>query len=395
MKRSSALLLAAILTALPGCASSGRLEPMEAQDPSKIEKVFVYFGTYTRGASKGIYQYSMDPATGKLTAAGVTEGIANPSFLAIHPKGTFLYSVGEVGNYKGKRAGAVSAFAVDPKSGALTHLNTQSSEGGGPCHLVVDKAGRNVLVANYGGGSVACLPIDADGRLRKASSFIQHKGSSVNPRRQKGPHAHSINVDAGNNFAFAADLGLDKVLIYKLDSEKGTLTPNTPAFGKVAPGGGPRHFAFHPGGKFAYTNNEITSSVTAFSYDAKAGVLKDIGTASTLPKGFSGGNSTAEVQVSPNGKFVYCSNRGHDSIAIFRVDQATGRLTAIGHESTQGKTPRNFGIDPTGSFLIAANQNSSNVVVFRMDKDKGTLTPTGQNLKVPTPVCVKFLAVRR
>ncbi|HJS09091.1 MAG TPA: lactonase family protein, partial [Pirellulales bacterium] len=249
-----------------------------------------------------------------------------------------------------------------------------------------------VLVANYGGGSVAVLPIDKDGRLRPASSFVQHKGSSVNPKRQEAPHAHSINVDPAGAFAVVADLGLDKVLVYRFDAAAGTLTANDPPHATVSPGAGPRHFAFHPSGRFAYVINEMNSTVTAFAYDAKKGTLSEIDTKSTLP-GPQQGNSTAEVQVHPSGKFLYGSNRGHNSLAIFRIDEKTGALTAAGHQLTGGRTPRNFGIDPTGKFVLAANQGSDSVVVFRVDQETGKLEETGQSIKVPTPVCVKFLPV--
>lgn len=364
--------------------------PALAADPPK--ELLAYFGTYTNsGKSKGIYCYRLDMASGKLSEAGVTEGIKNPSFLAIHPTGTFLYAVSEVSSADGKPAGAVSAFALDKKSGKLTPLNHQSSEGAGPCHVSVDKSGRCAYVANYGSGSIASLPINNDGSLAKAASAIQHEGSSVVPNRQAGPHAHSINVSPDNRFAVAADLGLDKVLIYKLDLLKGTLTANDPAFGATPKGGGPRHFAFHPSAKFAYVCNEIKSSVTAFAYDAEKGSLTEIQTISTLPEMVMS-NSTAEIQVHPSGKFVYCSNRGHDSLAIFSVDEKTGKLTAAGHQKTLGRTPRNFGIDPTGTYVIACNQNTDNVAVFKVDQASGKLTQVGEPINVPSPVCVKFLA---
>jgi 6-phosphogluconolactonase len=317
--------------------------------------------------------------------------VVNPSFLAIHPNRRFLYAIGEVGQFAGGKGGAVSAFAVDPESGKLTLLNQKSSRGPGPCHVVIDKSGANVLVANYGGGSVACLPIGEDGRLGDATSFIQHKGSSVNRQRQEGPHAHSINLDPANRFAFAPDLGLDKIMIYRLDAAGHLLTPNDPPAATVAPGSGPRHFDFHPNGRFAYAINELASTITAFEYDAERGTLQTIQTVTTLPEGFEGKSFTADVHVHPSGKFVYGSNRGHDSIAIFAVDSATGKLTPIGCESTQGKTPRNFGIDPTGAYLLAANQDTDNVVVLRIDAATGKLEPTGQSIRVPMPVCVKFL----
>ena len=359
---------------------------------AKPEKLLVYFGTYTRGESKGIYCYELDLASGKLTEVGATSGVTNPSFLAIHPSGKFLYAVSEVAEGE-KKVGAVTAFALDRKTGALTKLNYQGSGGAGPCHVAVDKTGKVALVANYGGGSVESIPISEDGQLKAPASVIQHKGEVALAKRQGGPHAHSINVDAGNRFAFAADLGLDKILVYKLDAEKGTLTPHDPPFAKVKDGSGPRHFAFHPSGKFAYACEEITSEVTAFTYDAAKGVLTDIQTLSTLPADYKmPGNSTAEVQVHPSGKFVYVSNRGHDSLAIFRVDESTGKLTAAGHAPSGGKTPRNFGIDPTGTYVLAANQATGNVIVLRVDQETGALKPTGASIEIPAPVCVKFLA---
>lgn len=295
----------------------------------------------------------------------------------------------EVDEIDGKRTGAVAAFAIKD-DGSLTPGNRESSGGQGPCHLVVDKSGKNVLVANYGGGSVACLPIDRYGRLSKASAFIQHKGKSVDRARQEAPHAHSVNLDPANRYAFVADLGLDQVLVYRFDADKGSLEPNDPPAAKVKPGSGPRHFAFHPSGRFAYVINEMASTITAFSYDAAKGVLTELQTISTLPEEVKG-NSTAEVQVHPSGKFVYGSNRGHNSIAGFAVDAKSGKLSAIGHQSTGGKTPRNFAIDPSGKYLLAENQDSDTIVVLAIDDDSGKLSPTGNEIKIAKPVCVKFL----
>lgn len=354
------------------------------------ETVRTYIGTYTRGDSQGIYLLDLDLKTGKLTSQGLAAESVNPSFLALHPSGKYLFAVNEVGQLDGEKSGGVSAFRIEAKSGKLKLLNQQLSLGGAPCYLVVDNAGKNVLVANYTGGSVACLPINENGELGKATSFIQHEGSSVDPRRQKGPHAHSINLDAANRYAFAADLGLDKVLIYRFDSAGGKLTTNDPAFAKVKGGAGPRHFDFHPSGRFAYVINEMHLTVTAFSYDAQSGKLTELQTISTIPGGVQNGFSTAEVQVHPSGKFLYGSNRGHDSIAVFSIDQKTGKLTSVEHEPTGGRTPRNFGIDPTGQFLLAANQSTNDVVVFRIDQQTGVLSPTGNKVAVPSPVCVKF-----
>lgn len=352
--------------------------------------VTVYVGTYTAGTeSKGIYRFTLDLDTGQLTPAGEPAAAANPSFLAFHPSGRFLYAVSEVRDFE-PNAGAVSAFAIDPKTGALTLLNQQSSKGPGPCHLSLDKDGKNVLVANYGGGSVAVLPVQADGRLKTSSTLLQHLGSSVNPRRQAAPHAHSINLDPVNRYALVADLGLDKVFVYRFEAGAGTLLPHDPQSFQTAPGAGPRHLAFRPGGANAYVINEMTSTVTALRWDAANGELTEIQTLSTLPEGFSGDNSTAEVVVSPDGKFLYGSNRGHDSIAIFAIDQASGRLTPVGHQPTLGKTPRNFAIDPSGAYLLAANQGSDTLAVFRIDRATGRLTPVGAPVSVPRPVCVRM-----
>jgi len=352
--------------------------------------VTVYVGTYTRGKSEGIYQFRMDLASGALSAVGVTPHVVNPSFLALHPTRNFLYAVNSVSDFGGQSTGAVTAFAIDGRTGELRRLNQQASGGAGPCHLVVDRGGTHVLLANYAGGSVAVLPIRPDGTLGPATAVVEHVGSSVNPTRQQGPHAHSIHVDAANRFAIAADLGLDKLLVYHYDSDHGTLSPNDPPAATVAPGAGPRHFAFHPGGRFAYVINEIDSTVTMFTYDAQRGVLAAKQTVSTLPAGFQGTSTTAEVQVSPDGRFLYGSNRGHDSIAVFSIDLENGHLRPIGQTSSGGRTPRNFGIDPTGRYLIAANQDTNNLVVFRIDPRSGTLSPTGHEVEVPMPVCVKM-----
>jgi 6-phosphogluconolactonase len=355
----------------------------------------VYFGTYTGRESKGIYVARFDGKTGKVSEPEVAAETASPSFLAIHPNRKFLYAVGEVDSFAGKKEGAVNAFAIDAQTGKLTLLNQQSSGGAGPCHITVDKTGRVVLVANYGGGTVASLPVQADGKLGPAGSVIQHKGSSANPKRQEGPHAHSINIDANNRFAVAADLGLDQLLVYKVNPDKATLEPNDPPHRAVKPGSGPRHFAFHPDGRHAYVINELGCTTTAFTYDASRGELRETQTISTLPEGESvqPGYSTAEVQVHRTGKFVYGSNRGHDSIVVYRVEEDTGKLTHVENESTQGRTPRNFGIDPSGGYLFAANQGSGTVVVFRINQQSGALDPTGEVVKVPMPVCVKFMPV--
>ncbi|MBX3438611.1 MAG: lactonase family protein [Planctomycetaceae bacterium] len=352
----------------------------------------VYFGTYTQRESRGIYLSTLDVATGALSPAQLVAESEQPSFVALHPTRPLLYAVNETQEFNGQPGGGVSAFTIDPADGALTELNCEATHGGAPCHLVVDHAGRNVLVANYSGGNVAVLPIREDGSLAPASCVIQHTGSSVNPQRQQEPHAHSINLDASGEFAFVCDLGLDQVLVYRYDAKQGTLSPHEPPSTSTPPGSGPRHFAFHPSGRFAYANLEITSAVQAFRYHPPIAVLYGFQTISTLPEDYPAGNSTAETQVHPSGRFVYCSNRGHDSIAVYRVNEDSGELTFVEHAPTHGQMPRNFGIDPSGTFLIAANQETDNVFVFRIDTESGRLSPTGHSLRVPMPVCVKFAA---
>lgn len=359
---------------------------------ARAEKYHVYFGTYTSGVSQGIYLSEFDSRSGSLSKPELVAETRNPSFLALHPNGNFLYAVGEVNDAQGKRAGAVNAYARDAATGKLTALNQETSGGLGPCHVSVDASGKCVLVANYGSGSIAALPIENDGSLAAAATTIQHEGSSVNPKRQTGPHAHFITPSPDNKFALVCDLGLDKILAYELNAPAAKLTPATPAFAKVAPGAGARHLAFSPDGKFAYVVNELNLTVTAFAYDASTAKLTELQTLSALPADytFTERDSGAHILVHPSGKFLYSSNRGHDSIGVFARDLTTGKLTLIKNASSQGKIPRNFGIDPTGRWLLAANQNSDSVVVFAVDTDSGQLKPTGQTITVGAPVCVVF-----
>ena len=374
-----------------GGAAKGRSKQTMAE--KKPKGYLVYVGTYTKKGSEGIYIYRFDTATGALESVGTATGLKNPSFLAIHPSRRYLYAVNELGTVDGKSAGGVTAFSIDPKTGALTMLNQQPAHGASTCHISVDATGKYALVANYSTGSAAMLPIQEDGRLGEASCVVQHEGSSKCPRRQKGPHAHSINIDPGNRYAFVADLGLDKVMIYGLDLAAGKLTPNDPPYAEIHPGAGPRHFTFHPNKRWAYAINELDNTMTVFEYDEKTGALKTIQTETTLPADFKDTSYCADVHVLPSGKFVYGSNRGHNSIVIFAIDPNTGKLTLVGHEPTQGDHPRNFAIDPTETFLLVANQNNDNIVPFRIDPDKGTLTPTGHITTVSMPVCIKFMPV--
>ena len=358
-------------------------------------KYLVYVGTYTGEdtKSKGIYAFRYDAATGQVTPLGLAAETTNPSFVAAHPNGKFLYAVNEVGDYKGPNSGGVSAFSIDRATGKLTFLNELPSRGADPCYITVDRTGKFVLVANYTGGSVIVYPILEDGRLGEASAFVQHTGHGPNAERQEGPHAHSIDLSPDNRFAFVDDLGLDELLVYKFDAAKGSLTPNDPPFAKLDPGVGPRHFALRPDGKFAYVVTEIGRNVTVFSNDASSGRLQRVQTLTTLPADYTGRNDDAEIEVHPSGKFVYASNRGHDSLAEFAIDSGKGTLTTIEIASTGGKEPRSFEIDPTGTLLFAANQKSDNIVVLKIDAKTGKLTPTGQMLDVGSPVCVKFVAL--
>ncbi len=367
---------------------------MAAEVAGSDRPLLVYIGTYTGSKSQGIYLARFQPATGRLSAPELAAETKNPSFLALHPNRPVLYAVGEIGNFEGKRTGAVSAFGIDEPTGKLTLLNQQSSGGAGPCYLAVDATGGCVLVANYGGGSVAVLPIEADGRLREPSMTVPHQGSSVNPQRQAGPHAHCTVPDPANRFALVCDLGLDKVLVYRLDPGKGALAPNDPPFVSAKPGSGPRHLAFHPNGRFVYVINEIKSTLTAYGYDAPAGVLKELQTVPMLPADFKADNICAEVQVHPSGRFVYGSSRGHDSIAAFAIDPKSGQLTFIERQSTQGKTPRHFALDPGGHWLLAENQDSDNVVIFQVDTESGRLRPTGQRAAVGAPACLVFVGAK-
>ncbi|HXA67641.1 MAG TPA: beta-propeller fold lactonase family protein [Bryobacteraceae bacterium] len=367
----------------------------QASPPAKATRTnagdrTMYVGTYTRGASKGIYGYRFDSLTGKSAPIGLVAETENPSFLAIHPSQRFLYAANEISKYEGQSAGSVSAFAIDPGTHALKLLNRVSSRGAGPCHVAVDKTGKWLFVANYNSGSVAAFPIHEDGSLGEASAFFQHAGSSLNKERQSGPHAHVVALSPDNRFVLVADLGLDRVFSYRVDSSNGGLAANDPAFVMLAPGSGPRHLAFRPDGKFVYSINEMLSTVTAFRYDASRARLKELQTLSTLPNGWSGSSTTAEIVVHPNSRFLYASNRGDDSIAIFRIDPSRGALTFVDRTPTQGKTPRNFAIDPSGAFLLAANQDSGSIVTFRIDPSTGRLASSGDALEVPSPVCILF-----
>jgi 6-phosphogluconolactonase len=344
-----------------------------------------YVGGYTDKDGRGIYAFRFDAGTGRLTPLGLAVETPNPSFIVLHPTGKYLYAVGFTGPATGPRIGLVSAFAVDPASSKLTLINQQSSGGGGPVRITINQAGTHVLVANYGTGSVCVLPVEADGRLDTATALQQHTGTGPNPSRQDQPHAHSLVLDPANRFAFACDLGIDKVMIYQFDAAGGTLTHHGSV--TLAPGSGPRHFTFSPDGNFAYVISEMLSTITAFRYDAAEGKLTGIQTLSTLPADWKGMNTAAEVHVHPSGKFVYASNRGNDSIATYHT-APDGRLSLMGLTPCGGKTPRYFTFDSTGTWLLCANQNSGTLTVFKINQDTGLPRQVGTPIKVPHPTCI-------
>src|ERR1051325_2235718 len=359
------------------------------KQPAPAKKdFFAFVGTYTaKTQSKGIYAFRYDAGTGKLTTLGVAAETPDPSFVAIHPSGKYLYAVNESG-----KSSMVTSFALDAKTGKLTQLNQVPSLGEDPCYIAFDQSGKYILVANYTSGTLAVFPILADGKIGEKTALIQNSGTlGPNKERQEGPHAHWIETSADNHFALTADLGLDEILIFQFDAAKGTLGPHIPPSASLKAGAGPRHAAFSPNGKFLFVANELASTVTSFSFEAKKGALKQINSFSTLPPEFSGRNDVAEIAVHPSGKFLYVSNRGMDSIALFAIDAKSGRVTQMGGVPTGGKEPRHFAIDPAGNFMFVENQLSDTIVVFHVDANSGQLTPTGDTLSVPSPVCLKFV----
>lgn len=359
---------------------------------ARADRHRVFIGTYTAGdsISKGIYTCEFDTESGKLTEPVLAAELINPSFLAIHPGGKVLYAVNEVSEGQGRGNGAVTALRING-DGSLTKINQQPTEGGAPCHCNVDATGTSLLVANYVGGNVVVFPLGDDGALLPMSCNIQHEGSSIDKSRQEAPHAHSINLSSDNKFAYAADLGIDRIMIYEFEAGKHTLSPATQPAALVTPGGGPRHFAIHPSGKFAWTNNEMSMVVTGFSRNPDNGSLYAIQEISTVPAGYDGRKSTAECLVHPSGSFLYVSNRGHETITVYKVDQETGLLTYLENEPTGGMEPRNFFIEPSGKWLLAENQNSDSVFVFAINQETGELEPTGDSIRVGQPVCIRML----
>jgi len=356
-------------------------------------KYLVFVGTYTDKGSQGIYSYRFDPASGTATPLGLAAKTQNPSFLAASSDGRFLYAVNEVSTLNGQAVGGVSAFAVDRNTGKLTLLNQVSSLGAGPAHLALDRTGKYLLVANYDAGSVAAFPVQSDGTLGPHTAFVQHTGSSVNRKRQEAPHAHYIEASPDNRFVLVADLGTDKLYVYRFDAQHGTLSPATPAFAQVMPGAGPRHFAFAPSGKFVYLANELTGTVTVFAYDAQSAKLASKQTISALPKDFHGENTEAEIAVDVSSKFLYVSNRGDQTndITGFSISPTDGTLTFVERISSGGKNPRSFALDRSGEWLFAANQDSDNIQLFRVDPSSGRLTAASQITGISRPVCIVLI----
>ena len=362
--------------------------------PHSQEPMMLLVGTYTSGESKskGIYVLKFDPRNASITSHGVVGGVEDPSFLMFDQSRKFVYAVNETLEYNGKKSGSVSSFAVDAKNGSLTLLNKQPSMGAAPCHLTVSRNARFVLVANYFGGNVAVLPVNKDGSLVPAVDVEQHAGSGPNKDRQEAAHAHSVVLDPNGRFAFVNDLGVDRIFIYEFDPLTGSLNPNgNQSYYQTKPGAGPRHFKFLPSGKHAFVINELDMTISSLAYDAAKGTLRDVQTVSTVPAGFSGENTCADIHLTPDGSFLYGSNRGHDSLVGFRIDRSSGRMELIGHTPTRGKTPRNFTIDPTGRYLLVANQRSDSIVVFEIEKRTGRLKPLGEGINVPSPVCLQLI----
>ncbi|MEW6750077.1 MAG: lactonase family protein [Candidatus Latescibacterota bacterium] len=353
-------------------------------------QILAYIGTFANDPQKGIYLLGVDPRTGELEPRGHVPGLASPFFLALDPLGRCLYAAEAAGDDDGQRDGEIAAYAVDPAGGGLTLLNRQPSCGRLPCYVSIHPSGRWLLAGNYMSGSVALLPIAADGRLGAATDVAQHAGSGPNAERQEGPHVHCAVQDPSGRFAYAADLGIDRLMIYRIDAERGKLSPADPPWVQTRPGAGPRHFACHPDGRHAYLINELDSTLVAYACDGASGRLTEVQTVSALPAGYSGESFCADVQVHPSGRFLYGTNRGHDSVVVFAVDASSGQLSLIGHESTQGQYPWNLGLLPDGSLLLVANHGGDSVVSFRVDRLSGRLRPTGHRALVPKAVCVRL-----
>ena len=360
-----------------------------AKGISTVSEKF-YVGSYTESAEQGISMGGFDPIIGDVNLIDIFKKIENPSFLIFDHNRKFLYAVNEIDNFGGKKSGSVSAFKIDEKSGQITFLNTQPSMGAHPCHFTADRSGKFILVSNYTGGNVAVLPVSADGKLGAPVDMVQHTGKGPNAARQESAHAHSVNLSPDNRFAFVCDLGMDKIMVYRFNQDSGKLTPADQPYFKTAPGAGPRHFTFSKDGSHAFVVNELNSTLTSMTYEKANGILTEIQTITTLPERFSGENTCADIHIHPNGNFIYASNRGNDTIAVFSIEKVTGALRLIQNQSVEGKTPRNFAIHESGKFLVAANQNSNTITVFSLDPETGKLSNTGKSIPINKPVCILF-----
>jgi 6-phosphogluconolactonase len=363
-----------------------------AAGPLAAAEYWLYAGTYSTGGSRGVYAFRFETASGKIVPAGVAAVTPNPSFLLAHPNHKLLFAVNEDGSQTAP--GSVTSFSIDSKNGRLRQLSQVSSRGGAPCHLALDRSAKWLAVANYASGSVAVLPVGADGKLGEAADFVQQRGASANFARQAGPHAHAVLFSPDNRFLLVADLGADLIFIYRFDAASGRIAPNDPPSAEVPLGAGVRHMVFHPNGKVLYAINELGSSVTAFLYDAQRGALQDLRTVSTLPAGFKGKNAAAEIAIDASGAHVYASNRGHNSLALLAVDPVLFTLTPMEFPSIMGQTPRHFALDPEGRNVVVACQDSGLLLVFRIHPVTGQIQPRTRTAKVPNPACVAFVPMR-
>ncbi|WP_127585499.1 lactonase family protein [Paenibacillus koleovorans] len=353
-------------------------------------RTYAYIGSYAEAGTPGLYACGYNTETGELTLIDQTDILQNPTFLAIDAPAKRLYAITEEADATGQRVGAAAAFSIDEESGRFTLLNKAVTVASPTCHIALDGTRRHLMVASYRGGMIGLSAVEPDGRVGASSDVRQHAGGSVRPV-QNQPHPHSVFPDPADRYALVPDLGLDRILVYKLDLANGKLLPHSEAY--LEPGAGPRHFAYHPSQRYGYVINELDSTVAAFAYDGEAGTLRKLQTVSTLPDGYEGSSACADIHISADGRYLYGSNRGHDSIVVYRIDESAGTLTLVEHTSTRGGHPRNFALSPDGRFLLAANRDGNNVVTFARDAETGRLQPTGHELKLSKPVCVKFLTV--
>lgn len=382
MSRSIVWLMAGVLVALMPIPSLG-------------DEMFVYFGSHRSGRGIGFSLARFNTETGVLTNPEFLLEAAAPAFFVIHPDGKHLYTSNSIDIYEGKQEGTITSYEIDPATAKLKLLNVKPAGGSDPSYISLDKTGKFALDANYRGGNICVYAILPDGSFGERTAFVQHTGSSIHPQRQTRPYAHAIITDPGNRFALVPDLGVDKVFIYRFDEKTGSLTPNDPPHAAVKPGSGPRHVRFHPNGKWVYVINEIGSTVNVFEWYGQKGSLTETQSVSTLPADFAGTSTCAELEVHPHGKFVYATNRGHDSVAVFSIDQASGKLSPIQHIPSAGRTPRNFAFDPTAKWIVLTNHGSDNAVVFAVDPETGRLSQKGDPISVPYPFCQRFLPVPR